>query len=515
MIALAAVALLAVASPVESPQPGATGSPAAASRDRVSIWVTAKATGDRLASKEPAAFEAQAQPVEDFPIVIVDPSKTFQTIEGIGGALTDASAETFAKLPRESQERLLEAYFDPAMGIGYSLGRTHINSCDFSSESYAYADQAGDVELRSFTIEHDRRHRLPFIKAALARAGAPFKIFASPWSAPAWMKTNGDMLHGGRLKPEYRDAWARYFVRFVQEYEKEGVPIWGLTVQNEPMATQTWESLLFTGEEERDFVRDQLGPALEKAGLSRLKLMIWDHNRGIMYQRAKAVYDDPQAARYVWGTGFHWYVGDHFENVRAVHDAWPDKQLLFTEGTPANFDPATVAGLEVGRDLRPLAPPRPQQLGRGLDRLERAARRAGRPEPRRQLLPRPRARRHAHRRAHLRALLLLHRALLEVREARREAHHQHLERGRPAHDGLRQPGRQRRHDRAEPVRAGPGLRRVGRRPGRQDEEPGALDRDAALVALTADVVSASRAGRSSRAAGRPLTRPIRDWAAGP
>jgi glucosylceramidase len=355
VIALAAVALLAVASPAESPKPGSSGPPADPGRDRVSIWVTAKDTGDRLASKEPAAFAPLAQPDEDFPTVIVDPSKTFQTIEGIGGALTDASAETFAKLPREAQERLLEAYFDPAKGIGYSLGRTHINSCDFSSESYAYADEPGDVELRSFTIEHDRRHRLPFTKAALARAGAPFKIFASPWSPPAWMKTNDDMLRGGRLKPEYRDAWASYFVRFVQEYEKEGVPIWGLTVQNEPMATQIWESCIFTGDEERGFVRDHLGPALEQAGLSRLKLMIWDHNRGIMYQRAKAVYDDPKAARYVWGAGFHWYVGDHFENVRAVHDAWPDKQLLFTEGTPGHYDPATVEdwkwGETYGRSL--------------------------------------------------------------------------------------------------------------------------------------------------------------------
>ena len=308
----------------------------------------AKATADRLASKEPVVFEPLAQPLEDVPTVMVDPAKTFQTIEGIGGALTDAAAETFGRLPRESQERLLTAYFDPTQGIGYSLGRTHINSCDFSSESYAYADRPGDVELRSFSIEHDRRYRLPFIKAALARAGGPVKLFASPWSAPAWMKTNGDMLHGGKVKPEYRDAWARYFVRFVLEYEQEGVPIWGLTVQNEPMATQTWESQVFTAEEERDFVRDHLGPALEKAGLSRLKLLIWDHNRGLMYQRAKVVFDDPQAARYVWGTGFHWYVGDHFENVRDVHDAWPDKQLLFTEGTPDNYDPAAVMDWRLG-----------------------------------------------------------------------------------------------------------------------------------------------------------------------
>jgi len=306
------------------------------------VWLTARDTGDRLAEKPPAAFQPLEQPDEHVPAVMVDPTKAYQTIEGFGGALTDAAAETWAKLPPERQQEILAAYFDRDKGIGYSLCRTHIHSCDFSSESYAYTEVPGDVQLQHFTLDHDRKQKLPFIRAALAAAGAPVKIFASPWSPPAWMKTNGDMLHGGKLKPEYREAWARYVVRFVNEYEKEGVPIWGLTVQNEPMATQTWESCLFTAAEERDFVRDWLGPALEKAGLEHLKLMVWDHNRGILFQRAKVVYDDPAAARYVWGAGFHWYVGDHFDNVRQVHDAWPDKHLLFTEGTPTNFDATTL-----------------------------------------------------------------------------------------------------------------------------------------------------------------------------
>jgi len=266
----------------------------------VDVWLTARDTGDRLALKPPATFEPLEQPVEDAPTVMIDPTKRFQTIEGFGGALTDAAAETWAKLPPERQQEVLTAYFDPDEGIGYSLCRTHIHSCDFSSESYAYTEVPGDVELAHFSLDHDRRFRLPFIRAALETAGAPVKIFASPWSPPAWMKTNGSMLHGGKLRTEYRDAWARYFVRFVEGYEKEGVPIWGLTVQNEPMAAQTWESCIFTAAEERDFVRDHLGPALERAGLSRLKLMIWDHNRGIMFQRTQVVYDDAEAARYVW-----------------------------------------------------------------------------------------------------------------------------------------------------------------------------------------------------------------------
>jgi glucosylceramidase len=155
------------------------------------------------------------------------------------------------------------------------------------------------------------------------------------------------MNNGGKLKPEYREAWARYFVRYVQEYEREGVPIWGISVQNEPQAVQMWESCIYTCEEERDFVRDYLGPVLEKAGLlSRVKILIWDHNRDLLYERAKVVYDDSQAARYIWGAAFHWYVGDNYENVRLTHDAYPEKQLLFTEGCVENrlhFD-----GWEVG-----------------------------------------------------------------------------------------------------------------------------------------------------------------------
>ena len=156
------------------------------------------------------------------------------------------------------------------------------------------------------------------------------------------MKTNGNMLRGGRLKPEFAEAWASYYGKFVRAYEAEGVKIWGLSVQNEPMAVQSWESCIYTGEEERDFVRDHLGPRLAKDGLSGLKLMVWDHNRGLLYARAKVVYDDPEASKYVWGTCFHWYVGDHFDQVRQVAEAWPDKGLVFSEGCPELFDAKRV-----------------------------------------------------------------------------------------------------------------------------------------------------------------------------
>jgi len=267
----------------------------------------------------------------------VDSSKTFQTVLGIGGALTDASAETFFKLPKDRQREFLEAYYDREKGIGYSLGRTHIHSCDFSSESYTYVAD-GDKELKTFSIEHDLKHRIPFIQSVMKTAGGEFALYASPWSPPPWMKSNHDMLHGGKLKPEFADAWARYFVKFINAYQQQGIPIWGLTVQNEPMAVQRWESCIFTGQEERDFVKNHLGPVLEQAGLKDKKIIIWDHNRNPLYQRAQAVLDDAAAARYVWGVGYHWYVGDHFDNVKQVQEAYPNIHLLFTEGCHGPFD---------------------------------------------------------------------------------------------------------------------------------------------------------------------------------
>jgi glucosylceramidase len=271
------------------------------------------------------------QPDENYPTIFVDENKTFQTIEGFGGAFTDATAVIFSKLSREQKEEFIKAHFDPIEGNGYTLCRTTIHSCDYSDEMYTYDDVKGDKGLKNFSIDHDRKDRLPLIQGALKAANGNIKIFASPWSPPAWMKTNDNMLYGGKLKPEYFQTWADYFVKYVKAYEKEGIPMWGLTVQNEALAVQVWESCIFTAEEEKDFVRDYLGPTLKKNGLSDVKLMIWDHNRGIMYQRAQAAYDDPKASQYIWGMAYHWYVGDHFDNVRIVHDAFPDKGLIYTE----------------------------------------------------------------------------------------------------------------------------------------------------------------------------------------
>ncbi len=321
---------------------------------QATVYVTARDAGDRMRAGSTLRLEDFPQPEESSAFIMLDPTRRFQTVLGFGGAFTDAAAETFAKLPSAKQSEVLTAYFSPDKGLGYTLGRTNINSCDFSSDTYSYDDTAGDTALSHFSIAHDLKYRVPFIRAARAVAQGRLTLFASPWSPPAWMKTNGDMSHGGKLKPEDRQAWADYYTRFVRAYGQQGIPIWGLTVQNEPMSTQSWESCLYTGQDEHDFVRDYLGPTLRKSGLSNVKLMIWDHNRGIMYQRAQAVFEDPLAAQYVWGTAFHWYAGDHFDVPQAVHEAFPQKNLLFTEGSEGfTTSPAAqwAGGERYGRNI--------------------------------------------------------------------------------------------------------------------------------------------------------------------
>jgi len=305
------------------------------------VFTTAKDTTLRLTQTSDVTFADFGQPVETQVCVFVDPAKTFQTMVGIGGALTDASAEVFAKLSKETQKEFLTAYYDAKKGIGYNFARTNIASCDFSSDTYGYiADN--DSLLTSFSVAHDEKFRIPLLKQAIAAAGGALPLFVSPWSPPAWMKDNNDVLHGGKLLPQFSQAWANHYVKFIKTYEALGIPVWGLSVQNEPMAKQKWESCNFTAEEERDFIKNYLGPTLHKSGMGEKKLIAWDHNRDLIYQRASTLLSDSVAAKYIWGIGFHWYEtwtgsGMQFENLKRVNEAFPDKNLIFTEGCVEKF----------------------------------------------------------------------------------------------------------------------------------------------------------------------------------
>jgi glucosylceramidase len=314
--------------------------------------MTAKNTDYRLTKVETVKFEDKQQPLETEVSVFVDPVKKFQSIIGIGGALTDASAETFYKLPKDKQDELMTAYYSKDKGIGYTLARTNIQSCDFSSGSYSYVSD-NDKGLKTFSIEHDLKFRVPFIKEAIAAAGGKLTMFASPWSPPAFMKTNNNVLNGGKLKEEYAQSWANFFVKFINAYQKQGIPIWGVTVQNEPMATQKWESCVFNADDERLFVKNHLGPVFHAQGMADKKIIAWDHNRDMVYQQASTILEDPEAAKYIWGIGYHWYetwtgAGMNFENVKRTHEAFPKTNLMFTEGCLEKFSMSRVDDWALG-----------------------------------------------------------------------------------------------------------------------------------------------------------------------
>ncbi len=259
-------------------------------------------------------------------MINIYPDIEYQMIDGFGGAFTEAAATTLYKLSPENRKKVLELYFDKESGIKYNFGRVHMNSCDFSLGNYACTDD-GDNTLETFNIERDKKAIIPMIKEALEYTD--IKLLMSPWSPPAYMKTNGKMNNGGKLKSEYAQLWAEHFVRFIEEYKKQGINIWGATVQNEPKATQIWDSCVYTAKEERDFVAQYLGKMLFECGV---KLFFWDHNKERIMDRANVMLSDKENQKYIYGLAFHWYSGDHFEQLEMFNKCYPDKVLAFTEG---------------------------------------------------------------------------------------------------------------------------------------------------------------------------------------
>ena len=308
---------------------------------KLTVYTTAKDTDLRLTKSAEQVFSKKVQPLETDVSVFVNPKKTFQSYLGIGGAITDASSEVFSTLSETQQNELLQSLYGEN-GIGYNIVRTSIHSSDFGLGSHTYIEE-GDAELKTFSIEKDKEKRLPFIKKAIDLIGDDLVFYASPWSPPAFMKTNNNMLQGGKLLPEYRQTWADYYVKFIEAYEAEGIPVWGLTIQNEPMAVQRWESCIYTAEEERDFLKNYLGPTLEKAGLGDKNIVVWDHNRDLISDRANTIFEDPEASKYAWGIGFHWYETwagglPKYDNLKNINESFPSKNMLFTEGCQEGFE---------------------------------------------------------------------------------------------------------------------------------------------------------------------------------
>ncbi len=272
--------------------------------------------------------EKRHQPIQQ---VYLDSRFHFQTWEGFGGAFTESAAHVFHAMPSEVQEELLSAYFDPVKGLAYNRGRTHINSCDFSLHNWACCE-VEDPDLNAFSLERELQEIIPLILRAEQVAKQPLPLLASPWSPPEWMKTNQQMNHGGELKAEYRQTWANYYCKFIRAMREHGVTIDAISVQNEPAATQIWDSCLYSAEEERDFVRDYLGPTLVKQELDDVRLIFWDHNRAEAFHRTQVMLDDPIASQFVYGVGIHWYEGDNYDNLSLINQLYPNTAIWFTEG---------------------------------------------------------------------------------------------------------------------------------------------------------------------------------------
>ncbi|MDC1068529.1 glycosyl hydrolase [Candidatus Kapabacteria bacterium] len=326
------------------------------------IIVTSEA-GDKLAIKENVEFQI-GKPLGT--IISIDTSIKKQKILGIGTSFTESSAFVLAHLSKERRAELMNDIYGKD-GANFSIARTHIGACDFSVEGkYSYVDKVDDVELNSFSLKHDKEgfskekyfgvkdesyDLIPFIKEALAikesQDDKNLRIISSAWTAPKWMKDinewyipgsteNNWQGSGGKLKPEYESVYADYILKYLKEYKKEGIDIWGITPINEPHGNNgQWESMHFTAESQRDFIKQHLGPTLKKSQFPDTKLLIYDQNRGGLEHWANTILSDKEAATYVYGTAIHWYESTFKvfeESLNKVHNKFPEFGVIHTEG---------------------------------------------------------------------------------------------------------------------------------------------------------------------------------------
>ena len=266
---------------------------------------------------------------EEANVLNIYPDVTYQTFQGFGGALTDASGYVFAQMDTAEKARLLKAYFTEE-GLNYTQARIHIDSCDFSHKMYQAVSDPNDATLESFSFADTEAYILPLLDAAQKTAGKRLELMLTPWSPPTFMKSNGERCHGGKLLKQYYRRWAQYICRYVQEFVRRGYFVRRISVQNEPKATQTWDSCVFTPEEEKEFLRDHLYGELQRQRLENIEIFVWDHNKERVYERAKALLD-AKTDKMIAGIAFHWYTGDHFEQLQMIRDRYPDKTLILSE----------------------------------------------------------------------------------------------------------------------------------------------------------------------------------------
>lgn len=306
-------------------------------KTEVEVWITSP-TNNVLFQRQNISLSF-GYVVNQNPTIIVDPKQTFQTIDGFGNCLTGGSATLLNKMSTAKRSQILKELFATnANNIGISYLRISIGASDLSDHVFSYNDlPAGqtDVEMTKFSLEPEKADLIPVLKEILA-INPNIKILGSPWSAPTWMKTN-NATKGGSLKPEYFDAYAKYFVKYIQEMKAEGIAIDAITIQNEPLHPGNNPSMYMTALDQADFIKKSLGPAFEAANI-KTKIIVYDHNADRIDYPLQ-ILSDPEAAKYVDGSAFHLY-GGKIEDLSKVHSAYPAKNLYFTEqwvGAPGNL----------------------------------------------------------------------------------------------------------------------------------------------------------------------------------
>jgi len=331
------------------------------------VYQTAQ-KGDNLKLVEQSSETNLQEPSKQIKIQL-HPEKSFQQYIGFGASFTESSAWNLATIPVDKRKEVLTKLFSPTLGAGFTLTRTHINSCDYSNGHYTYVDD-GDVGLTSFSICEDKKgftgtennqvqnikledpsyDLIPMIQEASSIPGADFKIISSAWSPPSWMKEGEtDFMTNGYLSKKYYGTWASYLSKYISAYKKEGIDIWGITPQNEPLHAHDarWDSNGFTPEQGREFLRDHLGPQLVADGHldlehleESLRVLIYDHNKSEMNAYVNPTFEDPEASKHAWGTAFHWYASSklkennwYADELKELNTRWPEKGMIHTESS--------------------------------------------------------------------------------------------------------------------------------------------------------------------------------------